>query len=432
MKKLLLVIFMGISIWSAKSEAQINAAPKELRHQYVSPEQIVTITSATPFDQALAVLDSYSRKFLNKIIVDPDNHTKSIGVDVDRMQWLDALETILRTNFLWYKEYESYLQIIPGEQQQQQQQSVIKVEEKPAGPPPGTPTLDSREVNIQAIFFEADLTKLSSHGININYLIRGTWNNISALAGASVPTPNVNVTAGATVNNGIPSVNGQFSLGGAYNINNFGTLSALFGLLEEEDMGKILASPDITVRSGQTGNVQVGENYFVTTKDFAGNTVQQMQNAGIMINASPTVFTEDSIDFISLDLNLTNSSLSGLGTTSMVVNTEQAQTKVLLLNGEQTTIGGLYSTTQTNHREGIPVLKDLPWWVFGIRYLTGSDNVTDASKELIILLKASILPTPRERNEQQAKVGPEQIKTFRERLQEFEQTVKQYDQQSGK
>jgi type IV pilus assembly protein PilQ len=431
MKKLLLVVFAGISIWSARSEAQINATPKELRHQYVSPEQIVTITSTTPFDQALAVLDSYSRKFLNKIIVDPNNHTMPIGVDVDRMQWLDALETILRTNNLWYKEYESYLQIISGEQQQQQQ-PVIKVEEKPAGPPPGTPTLDSREINIQVIFFEADLTKLNSHGINIDYLIKNTWNNISAIAGTSVPIPNVGVTAGATLTNGVPSVNGQFTLGGAYNINNFGTLSALFGLLETEDMGKILASPDITVRSGQTGNVQVGENFFVTTKDFAGNTIQQMQNAGIMINATPTVFTEDSIDFIGLDLNLTNSSLAGLGTSSMIINSEQAQTKVLLLNGEQTTIGGLYNTTQTAHREGIPVLKDLPWWVFGIRYLTGSENLTNESKELIILLKASILPTLRERNEQQAKVGPAQIRTFQQRLQEFEQSVKQYDQQSGK
>ncbi len=426
MKRLLLVI-IGISIWSVKSEAQINAAPKELRHNYVSPEQIVTITSTTPFDQALAILDSYSRKFLNKIIVDPDDHKNAIGVDVDRMQWLDALETILRANNLWYKEYESYIQIIPGQQTQQ----VIAKGETPQAPslPPGTPTLSSREVNIQAVFFEADVSKLNAHGININYMIQGTLNGIVPLSSS---TPNVIISPGASSNGGVASVPGQLNVSGQYNLNNFGTLSALFGILESEDYGKILSSPEITVRSGQAGQVQVGQNFFVTTKDFAGNTIQQQENAGIMINVTPTVYQQDSVDFVSLDLQLTNSALSGLGTTSQVVNTEQASTKILLLNGEQTTIGGLYTTTNTIHREGIPILKDLPWWVFGIRYLTGSDNITTQSKELIMLLKATILPTLKERSEQLTKPSATSIKTFQQQLQEFEQNMKQYDPQSGK
>lgn len=246
------------------------------------------------------------------------------------------------------------------------------------------------------------------------------------------PVPNVTISPGATVTGGTAGVAGQFNASGSYNINNFGTLSALFGILESEDLGKILASPDITVRSGQSGHVQVGVNFFVTNKDFAGNTVQQMQNAGIIITATPTVFTQDSIDFISLDLDLQNSSLGGSATTGTIINTEEAQTKVLLLNGEQTTIGGLYSSTTTTHREGIPVLKDLPWWVFGIRYLTGSDQVNVQNKELIILLKATILPTLTERFEQRAKVGPPPVKTFQQQLQELEQRMKQYDQQSGK
>jgi type IV pilus assembly protein PilQ len=429
MKRLLLVL-IWISIWSVRSEAQINIAPKELRRAYVSPEQIVTITSATPFDQALAILDSYSRKFLSKIIVDPDNHTNAIGVDVDRMQWLDALEAILRANNLWYKEYESYIQIIPG-QQQRQMEVVAKGEEKPALPL-GMPTLESREVNIEAVFFEADVTKLNSHGINIDYIIKGTLGNLSPLTNGSTQQPNVTISPGATTSGGTASVTGQLNLSGEYAIGNYGTLSALFGVLESENYGKILSSPNITVRSGQGGQVQVGQNFFVTTKDFAGNTVQQMQNAGIMINVTPTVIQQDSVDFISLDLQLTNSSLSGLGTTSEVVNTQQASTKILLLNGEQTTIGGLYTTTITTYREGIPVLKDLPWWVLGIRYLTGSDNNTVDSKELIMLLKANILPTLRERHEQVTKVGLPPIKTFQQQLQELEQRIRQYDPQIGK
>ncbi len=420
MKKTVL-FFMALAFLAVDARAQINSAPREMRHDYVSPQQMVTIASNTPFNEAISILDTYSKKFMNKIIIDPENRTSPIGVNVDREQWLDALESILRGNNLWYKEYSSYIQIIPG-----QQQVVIKGEgPKTAALPPGTPTLDSREVDIQAVFFEADLTKLQAHGINLNFLIQNTWNGIRSIDGT---TPNATISAPtATFGN----VAGQLTLSGAHDFN-FGTLSALFGLLESEDMGRILASPDITVKSGQSGHVQVGVDFFVTTKDFAGNTIQTKQNAGIIMDATPTVYSQDSVDFVGLDLQLQNSSAQGIGTQQLQINTEQAQTKVLLLNGEQTTIGGLYSYNKSVHREGIPVLKDLPWWVLGLRYLTGSDNMSIQTKELIILIKASILPTLREQFNALKVRGPVQQKTVPQQMRELENLMKQYDPSIGK
>lgn len=425
MKKIMLFslafMFCAVSV-----RAQINSEPRQMRHDYVSPQQMVTIASNTPFNQAITILDSYSRKFMKKIIVDPENRTNPIGVNVDRMQWLDAFEAILRANNLWYKEYDSYIQITPSKQQ-----VVVKGEEKQTAElPPGTPTLDTREVSIQAVFFEADLTKLNARGLNINFLIQNTWNGIKSLDGV---TPNVSIV-GPTASQG--SVAGQLSVSGASTYalggGSFGTLSALFGFLESENLGKILASPDITVKSGQAGRVQVGVDFFVTTKDFAGNTIQTKQNAGIIMDATPTVYSQDSIDFVNLELQLQNSSAQGIGTASLQINTEQANTKVLLLNGEQTTIGGLYSYSKNVSREGIPVLKDLPWWVLGIRYLTGSDNVTIQTKELIILIKATILPTLRERFDAMKFRTTPQKGTVQEQLHELEKRIMQYDPTIGK
>ncbi len=425
MKKSIAVFLVVFSL-AFELKAQINAEPREMRRSYVSPQQIVTMTAKTPFNQAMTILDSYSRKFLNKIIVDPENRTSAIGIDVDRMQWLDALEAILKSNDLWYKEYASYIQIIPGEQKE-----AVKVEEKEAPSlPAGTPTINSREVSIQAVFFEADVTKLDSRGLNINFLIQNTWNGIRSLDGS---TPNIGLGAPAATGGSVGgqlniSGTGTYSLGG----NSFGTLTALFGFLESQDLGKILASPDITVRSGQAGHVQVGVDFFVTTRDFAGNTVQMKQNAGIIMDATPTVYTQDSIDFVNLELTLQNSSAQGIGTSKLQVNTESAATKVLLLNGEQTTIGGLYSSTSSTHREGIPVLKDLPWWVLGIRYLTGSDNTSYQTKELIILIKATILPTLKERFESLTAGRAPSSRTVQEELQKLESKIKQFDPTVGK
>ena len=60
-------------------------------------------------------------------------------------------------------------------------------------------------------------------------------------------------------------------------------------------------------------------------------------------------------------------------------------------------IGGLYSTTDQETREGIPFLKDLPWWFLGLRYVFGSESKVRLKSELIILLKAELLQPLRRR-----------------------------------
>jgi len=70
-----------------------------------------------------------------------------------------------------------------------------------------------------------------------------------------------------------------------------------------------------------------------------------------------------------------------------------------MLDGEETVLGGLFVNEEVVVRNGIPFLKDLPWWVFGIRFLTGSDETVVRKKELVILLKAELVPTLKERFE---------------------------------
>jgi general secretion pathway protein D len=95
-----------------------------------------------------------------------------------------------------------------------------------------------------------------------------------------------------------------------------------------------------------------------------------------------------------------------------------ASSDVLLLDGEETIIGGLYINEEAIVRTGIPFLKDLPWWVLGIRYLTGSDQTTVRRKEVIILLRAELLPTLEERftNAQEKNLIKEKIEKDKEEI----------------
>ena len=51
----------------------------------------------------------------------------------------------------------------------------------------------------------------------------------------------------------------------------------------------------------------------------------------------------------------------------------------------------------------MPFLKDLPWYVLGLRYLFGYEQEEVTKKELVILMKAELVPTLQERITQRTK-----------------------------
>ena len=100
---------------------------------------------------------------------------------------------------------------------------------------------------------------------------------------------------------------------------------------------------------------------------------------------------------------------------------------MLLLDGEQTVIGGLYSTDENVQRQGIPVLKDLPWWFFGLRYVFGFERVSKIQKELVIVLQAELLDDLRDRVERP--LGQDVLEQQRER---FRRSIRRVDEEKAR
>ena len=111
-----------------------------------------------------------------------------------------------------------------------------------------------------------------------------------------------------------------------------------------------------------------------------------------------------------LNINAERSTFTVSDLTS-VINKTSASTQVIMLNGEETVIGGLFVNDETKVRTGIPFLKDLPWWFFGLRYIFGSDNTVTEKRELVILIKAELIPTLKERLE-----GPKATNPLRDEI----------------
>ncbi|MCX6133914.1 MAG: hypothetical protein NTU47_08885 [Ignavibacteriales bacterium] len=362
-------------------------------------EELVSFKSDVPYKNAMESLSTLSKKFLKKPIVDPAPLTTPINVEIQSMYWKDAMELILRTNNLWYQELEDYIQVA----------TVGMLAASAGGTPSGVsaPTDSSaiisktREVTISAIFLEINKAKLRESGMSFN-IFRGRDLNLGVqFNGADRVTSNV---FGVTVSPTNPKL--------AVNID------AALKIFESEQVGEVLSRPQTTVRSGSKGRLQVGTDFSIKERDFSGNIIDKFYSTGTILDVSPKVYRYGSTDFIDLSYHAERSTVTP-GTVSTLINKSQSDGRATILNGEETYVGGLYSNEDNVTREGIPLLKDLPWWVFGLRYIFGYDKVETVRKELIILLKAELVPTIEDRVKELAK----ERNIIQDKLKEIQQDV---------
>ena len=380
------VVLIVACFGDAWSQAGSTAERKAFR-EYTSPDELVSIAPSATLDKALAAISEVSKKFVGKVIIDTDRRTMPIGVDIQGMQWRDALETICRKNDLWYTEYENYIQInsVGGTGQGSANGTT--------GPQGVTGangmfkeavSIKSREVKISAYFFGVNLNRIEEVGINWTFMKSTSSVSVDAAFSGANKMTNEIFQAGVT-----PKLS-------------FANIDVLAKLFSSYDLGEILSGPQLIVRSGEEGRIQVGKDFSVKERDFAGNVIDKFYSAGTIITVTPQVVTENGVNFVHTSVAVERSDVTP-GTVSTIVDKAKANTNLLLLDGEEVVIGGLYTSQTSEIRTGVPFLKDLPWYIFGLRYVFGYNKEEIKKQELVILLKAELVPTLQERIANKAK-----------------------------
>ncbi|MDI6766497.1 MAG: type II and III secretion system protein [Bacteroidota bacterium] len=362
---------------------------------YINPQEIVSLDSTMRMDQALLVINELSKQYAGKIIIDLEKRRDPIGAYVVNQHWRDALEIILNRHGLTYVEEADYIRIM-------QIGAAISTEGRPLGLAPGEPppTLDSRDVKISAVFFSTDVNKMQNYGISWNFFRskkkEPTMSGYMAAAivrGDTVnPVPPVG-SGGGQVQPSFDRAIGVLQSPPEFTFANIDALVKFFG---ETGIGELLTNPDVVVRDGKKGRIQVGSDFFITTRDIAGNAINQSIPTGTIVEVTPIIYSQADTDYIYLDINIEKSDYN-LSAAGPIIDRQSVKTHVLLYDGEETVIGGLVSNKMIELRQGIPILKDLPWWVFGLRYIFGSEEKQRMKSELIVLLKVELSPRIRDR-----------------------------------
>jgi len=373
MKRLALIFLFIIT---ASVSAQVDL--QQQLSGYVNPQEQVTISETVPFYAAIEILSKVSEKISGKKIIATIRIDAPIGVMIDKMAYKKALLIIVQYHGLIFEEGESVI--------------VVKKKADVKSDTSSThASINDREVTISGVFFEANVYAMRERGIN--------WQVLLSQKGLSLGPTLTTVqeqAASATATTAKPP---EFNLNSTstFNMGGFdGSATSLFRFFESENLGEMLSVPSVSVKSGVQARMQVGTDFSIKQRDFSGNLIDRFVSTGTIITATPYILNEDGIDYIYLKILAEKSS----GTPDVIstkIDKTTAQTSVLLLDGEETTIGGLFVNEETIVRRGIPILKDLPWWVFGIRYLTGYDQTITSKKEIIITIKANILPSLKER-----------------------------------
>jgi type IV pilus assembly protein PilQ len=166
-----------------------------------------------------------------------------------------------------------------------------------------------------------------------------------------------------------------------------GTFEATINALERENKATIISNPTITTLNNREATIIVGKKIPLIVSDEAGNPITQLTTVGIQMRVVPHVNSETGE--ITMDLHPEVSDLSSQATVQggIIIVTSEADTRVMVQNGETAVIGGLIRDNDSIYESGIPVLRSLPL----VGRFFGSKSKVSEKRELMIFVTPKIV-----------------------------------------
>ncbi len=225
------------------------------------------------------------------------------------------------------------------------------------------------QVDINAKLVEVDVEATREFGINWGLL--------------NLHKSGLGATGSAEVNEGIALAAGTLKFG---TVRSWGELSTILEMLEKTNKANIISNPRITTMDNREASILVGKEIPLIVADEAGNPITELTKIGIMLKVIPHVNADETI---TLDLHPEVSELQSESTAQggVIIATSEADTRVVVRNGETAVIGGLIKKVETDLVHGIPVLKDIPY----LGYLFSSKSKAEKKQELVIFVTPTIV-----------------------------------------
>ena len=198
-------------------------------------------------------------------------------------------------------------------------------------------------------------------GINWNFsgdtLPLGTNSN-----NGSAMTFQPNLSTGAPGSGTAPFLSTGFNIS---NMDIFGNLSATLSLLESESLDKVISAPRIVTLDRVEANIQQTTQFpvFSVTPGVNGVSTATVtfQDVRLELDVTPQITMDGAIIMtVKVIREFPDAQVIVGGSSARSINKRQANTQVLVENGDTVVIGGIYQSDVTEGELGVPWLSKIP------------------------------------------------------------------------
>ncbi len=169
-------------------------------------------------------------------------------------------------------------------------------------------------------------------------------------------------------------------------VQSWGDVNMIMQALEKDEKANIISNPRISTADNQEARIMVGKEIPLIVSDEAGNPITELKKIGVILRVTPHVNTDGTI---TMDLHPELSDLAQQATVQggVIITLQEADTRVVVRDGETAVIGGLISDVESSLRTGVPILKDVPLLGPLFRY----ESKTKDKRELVIFVTPKVV-----------------------------------------
>jgi type IV pilus secretin PilQ/predicted competence protein len=214
-----------------------------------------------------------------------------------------------------------------------------------------------------------------ANGLIFPNSLSGSLGGAGAL-GASAPAPGL-----ATSPTQLGTL--QFTVG---SINNLVNIDAVLRAYETESLANVIASPRVVVQDQEKATIKEDVTLSRSVLGPDGKPEGRNTIAALELKVAPQITSENTLE---LDIDVTRQTPTNAPTDPVQGSIKrQANTKLIVNNGETAVIGGLYQTQKFRGQGRIPFLGRLP--IIGMLFRTNEEQ--SFRSELMVLITPRILP----------------------------------------
>jgi type IV pilus assembly protein PilQ len=162
-------------------------------------------------------------------------------------------------------------------------------------------------------------------------------------------------------------------------------LDVRLSAMEQEGWGKIISQPRVLTLDNKTASIKQGARIpYLSTS--SGGTNVQFVNAALTLEVTPHITSDERV-FLTIKLENNRADFSNTIQGQPAISIKEAETSLLVKNGDTTVIGGVFSTETSFTQSSVPFLSKIP--LLGYLFKNSGEGVS--RNELLVFITPRIV-----------------------------------------